>query len=154
MELKKSSVLSIDEKQQIYSIWNLEYPKQSCFNTFEEFDKYVGNFEAPTHYLFKNRNSVQAWLTTITREEKRWLVILVHPKSQKAGLGSQLLGEMKKVESQINAWITPHNDYVKSDGSTYLTPLEFYKKNGFEVTTDTFQKDDFSGTKIQWQSPD
>lgn len=152
MQLNKKRHLSIEEKRQIYTIWNAVYPKQSLFKTFELFDDYISKMVDPTHYLLTcDQDKIAAWLVTLTRDGSRWLVILIHWDFQKQGLGSRLLHEMKKDESCVSAWITPHNNYFKGDGSIYQTPISFYEKNGFQVTSETFVKDDFSGTKVIWQ---
>ncbi len=151
--LEISDLLSPEEKYQIFQIWCSEYPRQSVFNTYKKFDDYICAMVNPTHYLVKDTTKkVLGWLVTVDRDNSRWLVILVHSDTQKLGLGSLLLNEVKYVEPSISAWITPHNNYFKADGSIYRTPLPFYLKNGFQLTDETFEKDDFSGTKIIWSS--
>ena len=152
LNLTKVNTLSNQDKRQIFIIWSAEYPKQSVFNSYDEFDTFILSLVNPTHYLIKNNDDrLLGWLVTIDRDGGRWLIILVDSSEQKQGIGSRLLDEMKQIESSVSAWITPHNNYFKADGTPYITPLPFYEKNGFILTDETFVKDDFGGTRIYWK---
>ena len=150
--LQKKERVSQFEKRQIFEIWRAEYPKQSVFEIFEAFHKFIEELINPCHFLIKTeQDTIAGWSATIDRDGGRWLILLVHRDFQRMGVGSRLLDAMKKDETALSAWITPHNNYVKIDGAAYITPLPFYLKNDFTVTGETFEKDDFSGTKIIWQ---
>jgi GNAT superfamily N-acetyltransferase len=74
---------------------------------------------------------IDGWLMTFLREGKRNFALLVSDAKQGRGIGTALVKEMQKNETDVLGWIILSNDYVKTDGSVYFSPADFYKKSGF-----------------------
>lgn len=73
---------------------------------------------------------------------------IVHLK----GLGSLLLEQLKDKETALHGWVVDHNNYLKSNVETYLSPLNFYLKNEFRVVEDIrLELPHLSAVKITWE---
>ncbi len=132
-------------------LWNNEYPVQLCYQALSDLDEYLLSLSEPTHYLITNKNNYTVgWAVAFDRDNERWFAIIVDNKSQGKGYGTQLLNMLKKDNSQLNGWVTDHNDYKKSNGNLYPSPLAFYTKNGFELlANERLETENLSAVKIR-----
>ena len=90
---------------------------------------------------------------TFTRDSSRWFAMIVDSSAQGKGYGTQLLNVAKAIEPELNGWATAHNRYTKSNGEPYLSPLNFYRKNGFTILENVrFTSEKLFAVKIQWKS--
>lgn len=150
MKFSRSQKLTPTEKMDIFHIWNNAYPAQIAYTSVDDFDTYLHTYANPTHLLAKVNSKVVGWLSTFDRNGERWFALLIDSHYQKKGVGSKLMHEMQHVETAISGWMVPHNDYIKSDGSHYLSPQLFYKKFGFLTTNETMQSATLTTVKIRW----
>ena len=68
------------------------------------------------------------------------------------GFGTQLLNLGKEKESVLNGWVIDHDKDKKRNGENYISPLNFYLKNGFEVFPDNrLELEKLSAVKIRWK---
>ena len=68
------------------------------------------------------------------------------------GFGTLLLNELKKNNTVLNGWVTDHQNDVKQNKESYLSPIEFYSKNGFSVSKNIrIENDKISAVKITWE---
>ncbi|MFT7346345.1 MAG: GNAT superfamily N-acetyltransferase [Cryomorphaceae bacterium] len=68
------------------------------------------------------------------------------------GLGRSLLNYAKSKEPELNGWVIDHQNSQRKDGQVYQSPLEFYKKQGFEVHCDIrLELPEISAVKIHWR---
>jgi len=52
----------------------------------------------------------------------------------------------------LNGWVVDGERYIKSNGEKYLSPLEFYKKNDFEILVgERLETEKISAVKIKWK---
>ncbi len=152
MEILKTYELTIQQKQGILRLWNAEYPAHLNYPDISGLEQYLEGLADPRHFLIVDEKAeVQAWLSTFTRDEARWFAMIVDSSLQGRGIGSQLLNEAKKQESELNGWATDHNRDKRTDGKAYPSPILFYIKNGFEVLDDIrLEKGALSTVKIRW----
>jgi len=150
LKILKCTELNAKHKQAVLELWNKEYPKQLAYQHADSFDQYLAQLKSPVHYLLAgNDGDTQGWAFTFDRDGERWFAIIVDSTYQRMGLGSALLDAIKRDTKVINGWVTGHNEYLKTDGSTYNSPLAFYLKNGFTVVpNERLETDTLSAIKI------
>ncbi len=152
MQVVKVNHFTGEEKEQIVKIWNAEYPATLQYPNIDAFDQYLAKLSLPVHYtITDDQQRLMGWLAVFTRQEERWLVILVDTTQQRKGVGTYLLNQVKQNEVELNGWVIDHNRDKKENGETYYSPLGFYIKNGFNVLSDTrFDNGKLSAVKINW----
>lgn len=65
--------------------------------------------------------------------------------------GTQLLDMAKEANKEVNRWVIKSDSYIKVNGNTYKSPIEFYRKNGFKILDNTQLKNNqISAIKVQW----
>lgn len=154
MKFLERNTLSQIEKEQIIELWNREYPQNLRFEKPEQFEAYLNGLEDQYHILIVDENeNIIGWYFDFIREEERWFAAIIASEFQGIGLGAKLLNLAREQRKELNGWVIPSADYVKYNGSPYRSPLEFYKKNGFEIYNDVkLETDKISAIKIKWSS--
>lgn len=152
MKIQSYKHLDIQQKQQIFSLWNTEYPHILSYPNLDKMDVYLEGIINPTHYfLLNNLDETIGWAATFSRENEIWFAIIVDGIYHGKGFGKMLLDELKKEEKQLNGWVIDGNFQRKSNGELYISPLPFYVKNKFEVLSEIrLELDIFSAVKIFW----
>ncbi|WP_420387080.1 N-acetyltransferase [Roseivirga sp.] len=152
MKLIRTNQLSKEQKLQIFEIWNNEYPAKIGYKDISEFEAYLEKLADQHHILaLDSAQSVKGWFFDFIREEDRWFAIILDSSLQGKGIGSKILDLAKSINTVLNAWVTDHNTDLKKNGEPYLSPLQFYVKNGFEVLTEVrVETDILSAVKIRW----
>lgn len=155
LEIVKSNSLSQAQKKQLFQLWNNEYPQQLGFSTISDFENYLRALGKPIHFIANDEVlEVVAWAFTFERENERWFAIIIDGSYQRKGLGTRLLGELKKDEIALYGWLTDHDNYKKSNGETYWSPKEFYLKNDFVFCESVrLETEKLSAIKIKWKLP-
>lgn len=144
--------LSDSEKLEIFVLWNNEYPDKLSFQAVSEFDNYLTNLVEQSHILLVDeQQKIKGWYFDFVRENERWFAIILHAEIHGKGYGTQLLRFAKEKEKALNGWVIDHNKDKKSNGEHYVSPLNFYLKNGFEKLAETrLELDKISAVKIKW----
>ena len=144
--------LKAHEKNQIIDLWNNEYPSRISYNNLTEFDNYLQNLNNLKHFLLTSDiNLILGWALNFERDHEKWFAIVISEKIQRKGFGQKMLDELKKNEKILNGWVVDHNNDKKNNGQPYVSPLKFYKKNGFEILTDIrLENEKISAVKIKW----
>lgn len=139
-------------KQQVLDLWNSEYPEKLSYNSLTEFDNYLQNLNNLKHFLLiGDLDLILGWALTFDRDSERWFAIILAEKIKGKGLGRKMIDELKKVEHILNGWVIDHNNDMKKNGLTYVSPLKFYEKCGFEIQQDVrLELDKMSAVKIKW----
>jgi GNAT superfamily N-acetyltransferase len=154
MKIEITPNLSQEQKVIITRLWNVEYPEQLKYENVEGFEAFLNGITEHKHFLLLDDNeNLKAWLVSFNREGERWFSIIVDGSEQKQGFGTRLLNEVKQHENKLNGWVVPHNDYFKSNGEKYLSPIEFYKKNDFTILENVRHEKlpNFYFIKINWK---
>ena len=148
----KTTELNEQAKQKVLDLWNNEYPEKLSYYSLIEFDLYLQNLNNLKHYLLTgNIDIILGWALTFDRDNEKWFAIILSEKVQGKGLGRKMLDELKQEEPILNGWVIDHNNDKKKNGLTYISPLTFYEKSGFEILTDNrLELDKISAVKIKW----
>lgn len=142
--------LSSAQKRRVVELWNAEYPASLQFQTIADFDEYLARVDEKTHFLSVDPGGkIAAWLMSFARENAKWFAIIVDRDAQGLGLGKRLINEVCSCENEIYGWVIATDEYRRSDGETYRSPLNFYEKLGFSVVPgETLMTQGISGVKI------
>lgn len=152
MKLSHTSLLNQKQKEEVLSLWNQEYPKSLTY-TLEEFQSYLGGLQNPEHlFLEDSKGTVVGWASLFEREGENWFAIILDKSYQGKGFGRSMLSELKEKSDLLLGWVIDSEKELKSDGSFYKTPLEFYLKEGFKVDPSTrLEIPNLSAVKIVWR---
>ena len=143
------SELAHEEKEQVLSLWNKEYPVQLSYKDTDAFDEFLLKMGKPNHKLLFEGDSLVGWVVTFNRDKERWFSIIVNSNQHGKGIGKRLLENAMREEVHQCGWVVDHNDYILSDGTPYVSPLPFYIKLGFEVIIEErYKGESLSAVKI------
>lgn len=153
MKIIQAMDLTFDQKQSLFELWNAEYPERIVYKDISEFENYLEGILSLKHYFLVNDlNQIFGWGFTFVREEDNWFGIIIDSKVQGKGFGTLLLDELKRNTSVLNGWVIDHQNDVKRNKESYLSPLGFYTKNGFMVNQNVrLENDKISAVKIRWE---
>ena len=150
MRVRSTSELSTDQKRQIFTIWNEEYPEFLAHKSLDDFESFLEKLENAIHYLAESEDKIIGWVSKFDREGSPWFSIIISSQVQGKGIGSILMNQLKAHSDELNGWVVDRDSYFKVDGEAYRSPMGFYIKNGFEVTSDRFVNDDFEAVRVSW----
>lgn len=152
MQIIKLTQLNESQKEQIFDLWNTEYPEKLVYHSMADFESYLSRLTEQNHYVLSDTNDkIKGWAITFIRENEKWFAIIISGKLHGKGIGTEMLNELKKNESILNGWVIDHNSDKKHNGDRYRSPLEFYIKNGFKVIRETrLELEVMSAVKIKW----
>lgn len=152
MNIIQTEVLTLEQKQKLFELWNSEYPKKIGYKELFEFENYIGGLSDVKHFLLVNDyNEILGWAFTFFREQDDWFGIIINSKIHGKGFGTILLEELKKYKLVLNGWVIDHQNDSKNNGKLYLSPLEFYTKSEFTVNQNVrIENDKISAVKISW----
>ena len=153
MKFIEPEKLSQGQKEEVFELWNNEYPDVLAYSALAEFDDYLNNLDNRYHILLvDDAEKVKGWYLEFTRDDEKWFVLIVGSEVQNRGYGSQLLEMGKSRTDKLNGWVIDHNNYKKLSGEPYLSPLGFYVKNGFKVLHDKVLKTEkINAVQIEWR---
>lgn len=153
MKISRSTSLSPIDKHVILRLWNEGYADHLAHLNVASLDAYFEKLGNVVYYLLKDdKEDVFGWAITFDREDDRWFAIIVSEVMQGKGLGKIMMDRLKHDEVVLNGWVTDHNEDIRSDGKPYISPLNFYVKNGFKVLGDIrFEKGKLKAVKIRWE---
>jgi hypothetical protein len=154
MKIIQTTSLTLDQKQSLFELWNSEYPEKIGYNELSEFENYLDGLSNKEHYLLvDDQNQILGWAFTFFREQEDWFGIIINSKIHGKGFGILLLDELKKNKLVLNGWVIDHQNDLKQNNEPYLSPLDFYTKNGFLVhQNNRIENEKISAVKISWKS--
>ena len=152
MKFIKCQILSVYDRQEIFELWNNEYPENLSYKTTLEFDKYLENLTNQSHILLVDIDGkIKGWYFDFMRDNEKWFAIILDSKIQGKGFGAKILSLAKEKEIELNGWVIDHNRDKKRNSEYYKSPLGFYLKNGFEkFPKSRLELDKISAIKIKW----
>ena len=150
----EKTALETADKEAIFRLWNNEYPWQLAYAGIEAVDYYLQQLTGQYHYLAVDKqNVIIGWAFTFERDGERWFAIIIEEAAQKNKLGTRLLGELKKKEIALSGWVTDHDRYSRLNGEPYHSPISFYLKNGFSISShNRLETSKLSAVKIKWKA--
>ncbi|AWG24413.1 GNAT family N-acetyltransferase [Flavobacterium kingsejongi] len=154
MRLSTTTSLSPAQKEHLLQLWNTEYPEKLRYATISGLEAYLNGLAQAEHHLIEEESGkILGWAVTFLRESGTWFAIILNHTIQKQGHGRILLNRIKARHRVLNGWVIDHDNDRKSDGTSYRSPLEFYRKEGFvacpELRLETPQ---LSALKITWEA--
>ncbi|MGD1843092.1 MAG: GNAT family N-acetyltransferase [Thermonemataceae bacterium] len=152
MNIEKVPELDNHQKTTIISIWNAVYPNFLNYGHVRDFNVYLSKLSATEHFLVFSEKELVGWAAKFERNNDKWFVILVESNNQHSGIGTHLMDKIKENEKKLSGWVIDNDQYIKANGEPYLSPLKFYKKTGFEVTSERLNDDNFTAVKVEWKS--
>lgn len=152
MDIIKLTELSKTDKKEIFNLWNKEYPEQLNYQTLADFENYLKDLKEQSHMLLRDKNQkIKGWYFDFNRDNEKWFAIILDGEIQGKGLGTKILHLAKEKETELNGWVIDHNNDSKKNGEMYLSPLDFYLKNGFEKLAEKrLVLEKISAVKIKW----
>lgn len=146
------SHLSMVQKEQIFDLWNKEYPFGVRYRNLSDFEVYLESLIEKSHILLLNeKEQVVGWYVDFYREQERWFAMILDENYQGKGWGKAILELAKEKENNLNAWVIDHKRDKKANGQSYKSPLGFYLKIGFRLMADTrLEHHNISAVKISW----
>ncbi|WP_299835413.1 GNAT family N-acetyltransferase [uncultured Tenacibaculum sp.] len=150
MHFFKTNSLNLSQKEALKNLWNAEYPKIIQHKTIDDFDRYLNSLSEVNHTLVLENNNILGWFACFLRDKEQWFLMILNHKYQGKGIGKQLIEKAKQEYTILNGWVVCDNDYKKVDGTTYKSPVGFYKKLGFTFFEDiTLDASGLKAIKIQ-----
>lgn len=153
MNIVKTRVLTLEQREEVLKLWNSEYPEKLVYTELSEFENYLdGLFDLKHLLLTDDLNQLMGWAFTFEREDENWFGIIINSKMHHKGFGTLLLNELKNESPVLNGWVIDHQNDVKQNKEIYLSPIEFYLKNDFSVCKNIrFENDKMNAVKIRWE---
>jgi len=149
----QTQVLTLEQKESLFELWNAEYPERISYKDLSEFENYLDGLLNAKHYLLvDDLEQLLGWAFTFVREDEDWFGIIIDSKIKGKRFGTILLNELKIDNTILNGWVVDHQKDFKQNKEPYLSPLEFYAKNGFIVNESIRMENDIiSAVKIRWE---
>lgn len=154
MKIIETFYLTIQQKKEIYTLWNKEYPKNITFLEFTDFELYLKDLHKQHHLLLLNEfNTIKGWYFDFERDNEKWFAMILSSTVQGKGFGTSLLNRVKKTTSELNGWVIDHQNYKKRNKTTYNSPIPFYIKNNFNILPKIrLETAKISAVKIKWNA--
>jgi GNAT superfamily N-acetyltransferase len=153
-EVEYQKSLTDQQKEVVLGIWNAEYPKQLCMHGLAEFNAFLDTLINPEYFLLITRDGeIIGWAVLFTVETSRRFFIMLKSSAQGKGYGTLLLNTLKAREQSLFGWAVDHDNDVKANGTPYLSPINFYRKNGFIINQGLrLETDVLSAVNIIWRA--
>jgi len=151
--MEEIKTLTIALKQQLLMLWNQEYPSILHHADIISLDAYLNTLNEPLYTLILDESELKAWYVDFDRSGERWFAMIVSRMFQGKGYGKALLEQGKVKNKILNGWAIAKDDYQRSDGTIYPSPLGFYQKMGFQLLTSNILKtEQLEAIQIRWES--
>ncbi|MFT5513003.1 MAG: GNAT superfamily N-acetyltransferase [Bacteroidia bacterium] len=151
MKILEIKELDSPIKSILMRLWNEEYPTTLGMANVSDFEYYLENIAPSNHFLLYQQSEVAGWVAEFTRAGETWFAMIIRRDFQQMGFGQLGLEHLKSRNKSLNGWVVDNDSYARIDGSLYLSPVSFYKKNGFEVQKDIrLETETLSAIKITW----
>jgi GNAT superfamily N-acetyltransferase len=153
MKVIHTSELTDDQKNAIMKLWNNEYPDQLNYRDLTDLNAYLSTLPGAQHFLCVRDNDILGWAFKFSRESDTWFAIILDSCIHRQGIGTLLLDKLKTDEKALSGWVVDHDWYLKTNGDTYRSPLNFYLKNGFGVNRQLrLESPQLSAALVKWQA--
>ncbi|SEB19011.1 GNAT family protein [Pedobacter hartonius] len=153
MEVIHTTKLADEHRKAIFTLWNTEYPEQLQYKDLNGLNAYISNLPGAKHFLYLENGSILGWAFKFPRESETWFAVILNSSIHKKGIGTLLLDKLKEDESALNGWVVDHDQYFRTNGEAYQSPLNFYLKNHFSIDrTLRLESSQLSAAKIRWQA--
>jgi GNAT superfamily N-acetyltransferase len=152
-QLKIEEQQNLDESalNAVFNLWNNEYPVNISFDSLIDLQEYLHKLSNKTHFLIILEHIIVGWAITFDRADEKWFAIIVSDKMQRKGIGRRILEILKTREPILYGWVIDHNNYKRTNGEMYFSPVKFYEQCGFKVISNArHELDKISAVQIRW----
>jgi len=152
VRITKRKNLTLGQKQELFELWNMEYPVNLQYKHVSELEDYLNKLEDQNHILlFDEKEKIKGWYCDFIRDNERWFLTILNAEIQGRKFGTQFIELAKEVNDELNGWVINTNNYFKANGEVYPSPIKFYIKKGFKILDKTELKTDkIRAIKVQW----
>jgi len=152
MEILETAILTNQQKETIFRLWNQEYAQKLNHKEVSDFEKYLESVKEHFHYLLVNDSAeIVGWAFKFTRDDDRWFSILVDRTEHGKGKGTLMLNKLKEQEELLSGWVVDHENDKTANGAQYVSPVNFYLKNGFHILPAVrLETEKLSAVKMVW----
>lgn len=149
---KTYTTLHLNETQfdNINKLWNNEYP----IKLKDRFPLLLQDAVCKNHYLIVDENnSVIAWAVVFEKDNQIRFSIIVSSTHKGKGLGTDLINLIKSDHPSFYGWVIDHNNDFKLNNEPYLSPLDFYMKQGFQIIPESrIDSEMIKAVLIKWEA--
>jgi len=133
-------------------LWNTEYPQRIAHKSLAELEKYLDSLGDPMHILVLSPdNELMGWYVDFTRKDGKWFAMVLNSRIQGMGIGRKLITQAQKRNKELNGWVVDGSHDLKQNGQYYISPIEFYRKMGFEILSGVrLETKKISAVQIRW----
>ncbi|MEO1481262.1 MAG: GNAT family N-acetyltransferase [Myxococcota bacterium] len=153
MRIEAVDALDVNDRTALRWLWNAEYPAGIAHPDDTSLRRYLDSLGNAQHLLaYSAEQDIVGWLATFDREGERWFAMIVSRACQRQGIGSRLLRRAQdEAAGPLSGWAVDSDRFRRADGSTYPSPLEFYRALGFTVLeNERAESDVLSTVRIRW----
>ncbi len=156
MEFLELNELNSSLKEEVFKLWNQEYPLNLHYTSTKDFEEYLAKLHDHFHIILLDEyEGIIGWYFDFLRDNERWFATIINSRFQGMGFGKKLLERAKYKRKILNAWVIESKDYLKANGQKYISPVEFYKKSGFRIHQDIkLENNKIQAIKISWKRGD
>lgn len=147
--------LTLGQKKELFELWNNEYPRSLKYNNISELDDYLKKLEDPNHILLiDEKDKIKGWYSDFIRDNEKWFLAILNSENQGQKFGTHIIELAKEVNEELNGWIITSDNYLKTNGQYYKSPVDFYRKQDFQILKDIkLVTNQISAIKIKWSRP-
>jgi GNAT superfamily N-acetyltransferase len=152
VNIQRTKILTSSQKQDLFELWNKEYPRDLKYENIKDFEDYLKPLKDLNSILLLDENEkIKGWYFDFLRENERWFAVILDSNIQGQNFGTQILNLSKVENTELNGWVIKSETYLKDNGEPYNSPIEFYRKNGFKILEETkLETDNISAIKVKW----
>tara|TARA_B110000046_G_scaffold140743_1_gene147318 strand:- start:3631 stop:4089 length:459 start_codon:yes stop_codon:yes gene_type:complete len=150
MIFEKTDTLPPLLQNELLEAWDSEYPSVLHHHS-DPFNQYLQSLVNLQHTVVKDDDqNFCAWYFKFDRHDERQFGIIVYKNYPRNGLGKVFIENAKLTNKPPFAWVVDSNKYKKEDETHYISPLNFYLKNGFSLTHERWGSEKIKTVKITW----
>lgn len=152
MKFQQTTTLSHIQKKDTLTLWNKVSPADVSHESIEVFDNYLESLNDVIYTLVLDDESrVVGWFADFDRDQERWFAMLLDRSIHGKGIGSELLAHAKSRYKALNGWVIDHDNDKTLNGDPYISPVNFYLKNGLEmISNNRLELEYLSCVKMRW----
>ena len=144
--------MTLSHKQEILHLWNEEYPKNLQYDDISKLNEYLTDLKDPNHLLLVDeKGKIKGWYSDFIRNDEKWFLLILSSENQGQKFGSQIIKMSKKWNEELNGWVINSDNYLKTNGQFYKSPLDFYRKQEFQILENNkLETDKINAIQIKW----
>ena len=153
MKLIATTQPNLEQKAFILALWNQEYPRSLAYEDLQGLENYLAGLQDARHLFLEIYGERIGWYLDFIRDGEKWFAMILKGSHHGQGFGRRILEHVKAEKETLNGWVVDKEGMEKEDGTMYISPLGFYRKNGFQVLeNERLEIPVLSAVKIRWSA--